>query len=123
MVHFSHFFHFFLLASLVGIFAGLLGIGGAIILVPVLIWFYGWPEKLAQGTVLAMMLPPIGLLAVLEYHKIGAIRITAAVLAAVCFIPGAYVGARLADVLPAPELGKLFGVLAVFLGLKMIWQK
>lgn len=112
--------HFFLLAGAVGVVGGLLGIGGAIIIIPVLIYSFGWPELIAQGTSLAMMLPPVGLLAVWQYHKAGAIRVAAAIIAAVCFIPSAYAGALLAGVLPAEDLERLFGLFAALLALNMI---
>jgi len=114
---------FFVLALLVGAIGGLMGIGGAVILIPVLIFGFGWPEKLAQGTTLAMMLPPVGLLAVWQYHKAGHVKILPAVVAALCFIPAAEIGAKLADVLPAPDLAAGFGIFAVILGLKLIFQK
>ena len=113
----------FLLAVLVGAIGGLMGIGGAVILIPVLIFGFGWPEKLAQGTTLAMMLPPVGLLAVWQYHKAGHVKILPAVVAALCFVPAAEIGAKLADVLPAQDLARGFGIFAMILGLKFIWQK
>ncbi len=116
-------FPFFLLALLVGTIGGLMGIGGAVILIPVLIFGFGWPEKLAQGTTLAMMLPPVGLLAVWQYHKAGHVRILPAVVAALCFIPAAEIGAKLADVLPAQDLAGGFGIFAIILGAKFILQK
>jgi hypothetical protein len=114
---------FFLLALLVGTIGGMMGIGGAVILIPVLIFGFGWPEKLAQGTALAMMLPPVGLLAVWQYHKAGNVKILAAVVGAACFLPAAEIGAKLADILPAPDLARGFGVFAILLAVKLILQK
>lgn len=107
----------------VGIIGGMLGIGGAIIIIPILAYGFGWAEKVAQGTALAMMLPPVGLLAVWQYHRQGKVMMVAAVLAAVCFLPAAEAGAYLANLLPTGNLVKGFGIFAVVLGIKMLWPQ
>jgi len=111
-----------LLAVLVGAIGGMMGIGGAVIMIPVLIFGFGWPEKLAQGTTLAMMLPPVGLLAVMQYYRAGHVRILPAVVGALCFLPAAELGAKLADFLPAPDLTAGFGIFAIILGVKFLRQ-
>jgi uncharacterized protein len=111
---------FLALSFMVGIIGGLLGIGGAIIIVPILVSFFAWPEKVAQGTALAMLLPPVSVLAVWEYYKAEQIRIGPAILLIACFIPGSYLGGNLAQVLPAAQLTKFFGAFAMLLAVGMI---
>ncbi|MBK8585534.1 MAG: TSUP family transporter [Bacteroidetes bacterium] len=57
-----------------GVFSGFIGIGGGLIVVPCLVYFLGMTQHGAQGTSLAMMLPPIGFMAVYNYHKTGSSR-------------------------------------------------
>jgi len=54
---------FLLLGLLAGVLSGLLGIGGGIVIIPVLVFVFGLSQHMAQGTTLALMVPPIGLLA------------------------------------------------------------
>jgi hypothetical protein len=111
---------FLALSFVVGIIGGLLGIGGAIIIVPVLVNFFAWPEKLAQGTALAMLLPPVSVLAVWAYYQAEQVRIGPAILMIACFLPGSYLGGNLAQILPAAQLTKFFGVFAMLLAVGMI---
>ncbi len=111
----------FVVAFVVGIMGGMVGIGGAVFLLPVLMYGLAWPEKLAQGTTLAMLLPPVSLLAVWQYYRMGEIRIKPAVVLAICFIPGAYAGGILGNVLSPEILSKIFGVFAMLVALKFLW--
>jgi hypothetical protein len=112
---------YFIVALAVGVIAGMLGIGGGVIIVPLLVSFFLWSEELAQGTTLAMLLPPVGLLAVWQYYRAGEINIFAAVLAALIYFPSAYFGSILANVLPAREIEIIFGIFAILTGLKFLW--
>ncbi|HNX22634.1 MAG TPA: sulfite exporter TauE/SafE family protein [Spirochaetota bacterium] len=103
-----------------GIASGLLGIGGAIVMVPALIFLAGYDQITAQGTTLIAMIPPIGIFAALEYYKAGHADIkTAAVIAAV-FIIGAWAGSKLALNINPQILKKIFGVLLLYISFKMI---
>lgn len=77
-----------------GIAAGFVGIGGGMIIVPALVIGLGLTQHMAQGTSLAMMLPPIGILAVMNYAKAGEININYALILAVTFFVGAWLGSR-----------------------------
>ena len=57
-----------------GVLSGMVGIGGGIVVVQALVFFFGFSQKMAQGTSLALLLPPIGILSVLAYHRTGNIR-------------------------------------------------
>jgi uncharacterized membrane protein YfcA len=83
------------LGLVAGTLSGLLGIGGAIIVIPCLVLIRGFTPQQAAGTSLAMMLPPIGIFAVMRYHRAGHVDPTTAVVLAVVFAVGAYFGASL----------------------------
>ena len=108
---------------LTGAMAGMLGIGGAIILIPALIFFLGFSQQAAQGTSLAVMLPPIGIIAAYNYYKEGQVNIKFAMILAVAFLIGSYFGSKLALNLPQPLLKKIFGVLLLLVAAKMLLSK
>jgi uncharacterized membrane protein YfcA len=93
---------------LTGIMAGMLGIGGAIIMIPALVFFMGFSQQTAQGTSLAVMLPPVGILAAFNYYKAGHVNIKFAIILACTFIIGSYFGSRLALNIPQATLKKIF---------------
>lgn len=64
--------------ALAGVISGVVGIGGGVIIVPVLVLLFGFNEHTAQGTTLALLVLPLGLLAVLSYWQKGYIDIKAA---------------------------------------------
>jgi len=106
-----------------GVMAGMLGIGGAIIMIPALVYFMGFSQQMAQGTSLAVMLPPIGIIAAYNYYKAGQVDIKFAIILAVCFLVGSYFGSKLALSLPQPVLKKVFGVLLLLVAAKMLLSK
>ena len=106
-----------------GVMAGMLGIGGAIIMIPALVYFMGFSQQMAQGTSLAVMLPPIGIIAAYNYYKAGQVDIKFAIILAVCFLVGSYFGSKLALSLPQPILKKVFGVLLLFVAARMLLSK
>lgn len=106
-----------------GVMAGMLGIGGAIIMIPALVYFLGVSQHMAQGTSLAVMLPPIGIIAAYNYYKAGEVNIKFAIILAACFLIGSYFGSRLALTLPQTALKKIFGVLLLLVAAKMLLSK
>jgi len=106
---------------LAGVLAGVFGVGGGVIIVPALVYFLGFSQHKATGTSLAVLLPPIGLAAVLEYNRHGHVDLGAAVVVASGALVGAWAGAFLANKLPGPVLRLLFGVFVVIMGLYMIY--
>src|SRR5205823_9531125 len=76
---------FVLLGLAAGVLSGLLGIGGAIIIIPSLVYIFGFPQHRAEGTTLALMVPPIGILAVLPFFKRGLVDVRAAAFICVGF--------------------------------------
>lgn len=103
-----------------GIVSGTIGIGGGIIIVPSLIYLFGFPQHLAQGTTLAMLIPPIGILAAMSYYKHGHVNMLVAALLCIGFVFGGYLGAKLAAGIPEMMLRKVFGVCLLAISVYMI---
>ncbi|HNQ85973.1 MAG TPA: sulfite exporter TauE/SafE family protein [Deltaproteobacteria bacterium] len=103
-----------------GVLSGLFGIGGGVVIVPALVYIMGFSMHRAIGTSLAVLLPPVGLIAFLEYYRHHNVNVRAALLIAATLIIGAWLGALTANRLPAPVLRLLFGVLVVVLGGYMV---
>ena len=114
---------FVFLGLVVGAIAGLMGIGGAIFIVPVLVYGLGWTQHMAQGTTLAMLVPPIGILAAWRYYQAGHVDLKVAGLLAVGFFVGGYFGGQIANELPGDTLRKIFGVALLIISIKMILGK
>jgi len=112
-----------LIGIITGFTAGMLGIGGAIIMIPGLVFMLGMTQQEAQGTSLAVMLPPIGILAAYNYYKEGVVNLKFALILAVAFIIGSYFGSKLAIQIPQHLLKKIFGVLMLGIALKMLLSK
>ncbi|MBK7713486.1 MAG: sulfite exporter TauE/SafE family protein [Bacteroidales bacterium] len=106
-----------------GIMAGMLGIGGAIIMIPALVYFMGFSQQMAQGTSLAVMLPPIGILAAYNYYKAGHVDVKFALILAGAFLVGSYFGSKYALTLPQAALKKIFGILLMLVAVKMLFTK
>jgi len=106
-----------------GFMAGMLGIGGAIIMIPALVFLLGISQQTAQGTSLAVMLPPIGILAAYNYYKAGQVNIKFALILAAFFLVGSYFGSKLALNIPQAMLKKIFGVLLLLVAAKMLLSK
>jgi uncharacterized membrane protein YfcA len=106
-----------------GTFSGLIGIGGAIIIIPSLVLLFGLSQHTAQGTTLALMVLPIGLLAAWTYYKQGFVDFKIAGLICLGFFFGGLVGAKFATGIPEDILRKIFGVILLAASLKMIFYK
>ncbi|MEZ7901682.1 MAG: putative membrane protein YfcA [Urechidicola sp.] len=111
-----------LIGVLAGIVSGFIGIGGGIIIVPGLIYLAGLTQIQAQGTSLALMLPPIGILAFMHYYKQGNVDLKVAGIVAVTFIIGGFFGAKLAHKIDQNIVKIIFGVLMLLIAIKMIFS-
>ena len=116
----------FLILICIGLFAGMLsgliGIGGGIIIVPMLL-IIGLTQQQAQGTSLAVMLPPVAFLAVLNYHKAGQIEWKYAIIISLFFVIGSYFGSKVAINIDQKVLRKIFGVVLLIIAGKMLLSK
>ena len=111
---------YLLLGLVAGVMSGLIGIGGGIVIVPVLVFLFGFSQHLAQGTTLAMMVPPIGILAAWMYFKEGYVDLTVAAVLCVGFFFGGLLGAKIATGLSGAVLERVFGVALLAVSIKMI---
>lgn len=111
------------LGVLAGVASGFLGIGGASVLVPIFVYLFHMSQHQAQGTTLALMLPPIGILAAYQYYIHGNIKISIAVFVCIGFVFGAFFGADFAHKIPDIVLRKVFGIFLMIIALKMVLGK
>ena len=107
---------------LAGVLGGLTGVCGAI-LIPALVLFLGFSQHQAQGTTLAVMVMPIGLLAALRYWQAGHVKLPIVAFICIGWLIGALVGANFAQSLSDPMLRRIFGLILLFVSLRMIFFK
>lgn len=113
------------LLLLVGLAAGMLssmvGIGGGVVIVPALVLLFGMSQKMAQGTSLALMLPPIGVLAVINYHKQGYVDFKLAAIICITFVIGSYLGSKLVLGLDTIIVKRIFAVFMIIIAVKYLF--
>src|SRR5690349_18633027 len=109
-----------LFGGAIGVLSGVLGIGGGVVLVPGLMLLFGFSQPEAQGTSLAVMIPPIGIFAALVYYQHGYVRVPVVTMIAIGFLVGAFVGAKFVPHLPVEWLRLAFGILLLYVGLIFI---
>ena len=114
---------FVVIGIAVGLLSGALGLGGGLVVIPMLIYIFGFSQHMAQGTSLAMMVPPIGLLAAWAYYRKGYVDMSAALFLCFGFFIGGLFGGMAATSISAPVLKRAFGVLMLAVSLKMIFGK
>ena len=116
-------FLYVILGVVAGIFGGMFGIGGGTILIPALVYLFGLTQHQAQGATLAIMIPPIGLLAALRYYQAGNVKLSMAGLICLGFLAGGLLGANIIHNVSDTLLKKLFGIYLLFISAKMILGK
>jgi hypothetical protein len=112
-----------ILGIVAGIFGGMFGIGGGTVLIPALVYLFGLTQHQAQGTTLAIMVPPIGLLAALRYYYSGNVKLGIAGFICLGFFVGGLIGAHWIQGVGDLTLKRLFGVYLAFIALRMILGK
>ena len=112
-----------------GILSGLVGVGGGIIMVPMLVLFLHYNQHQAQGTSLAVLTLPVVVLGALKYYyecrKMGApIDLKVVGLLAAGFVLGAYAGSSMAVKIDKDLLRKIFAVVLFYTAFKMLsWDE
>lgn len=114
---------YIVLGLVAGIASGLLGIGGGLILIPALVYIFGLTQHQAQGTTLALMVPPIGFLAALKYYQAGNVKLGMALFICIGFFVGGLFGATLVEKIPDALLKRTFGIILLLASLRMIFGK
>lgn len=107
---------------LVGVLSGMLGIGGAVVLVPVLVLAFGFTQARAQGTTIGALVPPIGIFAAIQYYRNGLLDVRVAGLIALGFVFGAFAGAALVPHIPQVWLKRVFASVLVYVAAQMVFQ-
>jgi hypothetical protein len=110
-----------IIGLIAGIASGLFGIGGGVLIVPGLVFLLGFSQHAATGTSLAILLPPVGIAAVLEYYRHGNVDLKAAFIVAAALLVGAWFGALMANHLKGPHLRLAFGIFVVGLGCYLVF--
>ena len=118
-----HFLIYIILGIVAGILSGLIGIGGGIIIIPALVLLLGFSQHEAQGTTLALMVPPVGILAAWTYYKHGYVNLPVACFICIGFLFGGLIGAKIATGASSMVLQKVFGTALLLVALKMIFVK
>ncbi len=118
----------FVIGIIAGFFSGLIGIGGGIIIVPALVYFLGLTQHQSQGTSLLMMLPPVGILAAINYYKSPHMQqdykfLVFAGILAFAFIIGGFLGSKLSISISQESLKKVFGFILLAMAIKFIFFK
>ena len=112
-----------ILGILAGTLSGLIGIGGGIIIVPALVFLFGFSQHSAQGTTLALLVPPIGILAAWTYYKQGYVDLKVAGFICLGFLLGGLLGARFATGISNVMLERIFGISLLLISLKMLFAR
>ncbi|MGE5284209.1 MAG: TSUP family transporter [Actinomycetota bacterium] len=107
---------FLAIGAFTGAVSGMFGIGGGIFVIPAMVWLYGFDQKLATGTSLGMLLPPIGIAACWQYYKAGLVNIPVVLLLVAGFLAGSYLSAGYTIGLPALMVKRAFGGLMIVMG-------
>ncbi|MEP7128333.1 MAG: sulfite exporter TauE/SafE family protein [Chitinophagales bacterium] len=104
-----------------GLLSGLLGLGGAIVIIPALVILLGYSQQMAQGTALMMMVLPVGALAAFQYYQKGFVDIKSALIMAAFFFVSGYLGAKFAPQVPQEILKKAFAAMLIIIAVKMLF--
>jgi len=110
-----------LIGLVAGTLSGFLGVGGATILIPALIIIFKSTQHMAQGTSLAALLLPVGILAVIKYHQTGNVNIKFAAFIALGFVVGGLIGAIFAQPVPDDLLRKFFGIYLLIISIQILF--
>ena len=106
-----------------GMLSGLVGIGGGVVIVPALVLLLGYSQHMAQGTTLAMMVPPVGILAVYSYYQDGKVDIKTAGILCIGFLIGGAIGGKIVIGMSDFVVRRIFAVLVFLISLKMFFTK
>ena len=112
-----------LIGLLAGILSGFVGVGGGLIIVPALVYIMGLSQHEAQGTSLGVLLLPVGILAVVNYYKAGALDIRYALIIALAFVLGGYFGSKWSLVLSETVVRRVFGAIMLVGAIKLMLSK
>lgn len=99
-----------------GVLGGVFGIGGGLVMVPAMILIFSFPIKTATGTSLLAQVLPVGILGVIQYYKLGHVRVGFGMSMALGLLIGIFGGALVAGLFPAPVMKRLYGIFLLACG-------
>ena len=114
---------FITLGLAAGALSGLIGIGGGVIIVPSLVFLFHFTQHRAEGTTLAMLIPPVGILAVMPYFRNGFVDVRVAALICLGFVFGGWAGGHFANTLQPATLQRVFGGVLLVIAARMLFQR
>ena len=114
---------FVVIGLFAGILSGLVGVGGGVVIVPALVMLYGFTQHTAQGTTLGVLILPVGFLAAYTYYQKGYVNVGAALLICLGFVLGGLIGAKIATSISSVALKRVFGVVMVAMGIRMLLSR
>lgn len=112
-----------IIGLLAGIFSGLMGVGGGVVMIPLMVFALGFTQHEAQGTSLAVLAVPVTLIAAYNYYQAGHVNWKYAAVIAVTFVIGAYFGSKFAVSINQELLKKIFAVLLIVVALRLLFWK
>jgi uncharacterized membrane protein YfcA len=112
-----------IIGLLAGLFSGLLGVGGGIVMIPLMVLALGFTQHEAQGTSLAVLAVPVTLIAAYNYYDAGHVNWKYAAVIAVTFVVGAYFGSKFAVSIDEGLLKKIFGFILIVVAIRLIFWK
>jgi uncharacterized protein len=116
----NYMFGLLLLGLFAGWLSGMVGIGGGIVIVPALVFFFAYSFRTAQGTSIAALAPPIGLMAAYVYYRQGNVDVKAAALIALGFFVGGFLGAKTNYLLKKEIVENTLAIVLIGIGVKML---
>jgi len=114
-----------LIGFVAGMLSGMFGIGGGVVMVPLLLFLLGYSQHQAQGTSLAVLAVPVTFIAAYTYYKSGedVVNWKYSVVIAMFFIIGGYFGSKIALSINQAVLKKIFSVILIVIAIKMFFSK
>ena len=106
-----------------GILSGIVGVGGGLIIIPLLMLWLGVDQITSQGTSIAVLLPPVGILAAFNYYQNGNVNVNYAVIIAIAFIFGGYFGSKIALYVNPSILKRIFACIMLLVSIKIFLSK
>lgn len=118
-------FTLIIIGLLAGVLSGIFGVGGGVVMVPLLVFLLGFNQHQAQGTSLAVLAVPVTFVAAYTYYRSGddVVNWKYALIIAACFIVGGYLGSKLAVAISEQLLKKLFAIILLLTAIKLFFSK
>ena len=105
-----------------GLLSGFVGVGGGMIIVPGLVFLLGASQMTAQGTSLALLMFPVGILGVINYYKTGNVNFQYVMIMGLAFVLGSYFGSKWALKISEQKVKLVFGIFLLYMSIRMIYN-